>query len=210
MADTTTGIEGATPEEQADTEVTEPTTDTGAADSDDTSGPDGATPTGEPQPTDSLGDAGKRALEAERRARREAEQQLKKVRAEAARNAEAAQRLQESEDLGKTELEKLAEQVKHLQAENETSKLRAMRSEVARTTGVPVELLTATTDDDLTAQAEALKEWADAEAEKHKPKAPAKPAPAKPKEKLRSGAENGKSGMSREDVVAAVLSRRGK
>lgn len=92
----------------ADEQVTEPTTD----ESD-------ATPTevdGQSPPTDDLGDAGKRALDEERKARR----------AEAKRAKELETRLREFEDAGKSEQQKLLDRLKA--AENEANGLRAEAS----------------------------------------------------------------------------------
>jgi hypothetical protein len=114
-------------------------------------------------------------------------------------------------DESKTDVEKLAEQLKELQDKHASAELRALRSEVARTKGIPVELLSATTKDELSEQADALLAYAQSVTEKTKPKTPDKPATqaaAKPKEKLRSGAASGDTGMTREEVLAAVLNKR--
>ena len=71
-----------------------------------------------------LGDAGKRALERERRARREAEARLKDLEP-------LAQKAKELEDAKKTELEKLTEQLQQLQAQHAEASSAHLRLEVA-------------------------------------------------------------------------------
>lgn len=128
-------------------------------------------------------------------------------------NASAAQKLKEAESAEKTEMEKLAEQIQALQAENQSNRVKAMRSEVSRKTGVPLELLSAETEEDLSEQAEAILEFATAKlkAEEDEKKAAAakqKTTSAnKPKEKLRSGSASENSEPSREDILAAVLGK---
>lgn len=124
-------------------------------------------------------------------------------------NADARKRLDEVTDASKTELDRMRESVQALQAENESNRLRAMKADVASQTGVPAELLSATTEEDLADQAEAIMEFVKAKSEAETATRPApKPAPAKPKEKLRSGAQGGGTPEpSREDILAAVLGR---
>lgn len=74
-----------------------------------------------PADGDALGDAGKRALEAERKARRDAEQALKAAKA----------RLDEVDDAKKSDIEKLTEQVSTAKQEAMAATARALRLEVA-------------------------------------------------------------------------------
>jgi hypothetical protein len=213
MADTETD-EGTTPDEN------EPTDDTSTDDNDapaagsetdgDEQQPDGNKPETprSPSPADLLGDAGKRALQAERKARQAAEKELARLREDAARRAEAAKGADDAET---SETQRLAKEVAELREKHTAAELRAMRSEIARTTGVPVDQLTATTETDLAAQAASLIEWVEAEVAKRKPDKPAVPAAAKPKEKLRSGAAGSTPGEPTvEDRLAALLGKRRK
>ncbi|ROS28913.1 hypothetical protein EDF22_0645 [Rathayibacter sp. PhB127] len=84
---------------------------------------------------DKLGEAGIAALKAEREAR-----------------AAAEKRLKEFEDRDKTDAEKLAARL----AEVEQREAKALRAEVAAAKGVPVSLLTGSTQAELEAHADAL------------------------------------------------------
>jgi hypothetical protein len=106
-----------------------------------------------------LGDAGKRALDAERKARRDAEARLKELEPVAAK-------AKELEDAQKTEQQKLAEALEAAKAEGSTSKTRLQRLEVALDAapeGMPVakirklaQRLTGTTPEELEADAKEL------------------------------------------------------
>lgn len=101
-----------------------------------------APPTGEPQtarastetpadtPTPELGDQGKRALAAERQARRAAEKAAN----------EALAKVKAFEDRDKTEQEKLADQVAKLKAEADQARAEATRLRVASEVGLPADL----------------------------------------------------------------------
>lgn len=115
---------------------------------------------GDPQPQDQpLGEGGKKALEAERQARKELEQKLK--------NLEPLQQLADAIRGGKhvpedekTEIEKLSEQLAQLQAENEQERLSRLRLEVATAAGLTPEQaarLQGGTREELASDAEALK-----------------------------------------------------
>lgn len=108
----------------------------------------GATPPADPQaPPADLGDAGKRALTAEREARRTAE-------------AEAAALRKQIEDATKTAEQKAADDLRAAQAEAATNAAKALRYEVAAEAGLPLALaarLTGSTRDELAADAETLK-----------------------------------------------------
>ena len=75
-----------------------------------------------------------------------------------------AAKFDEAEEANKTELQKVTERAKALEDElnglKEAEKLRTMRAEVAKETGIPANLLTGSTEDDCKAQAEAIKAFA--------------------------------------------------
>jgi hypothetical protein len=118
------------------TEPTEPTETTGEVPA-----------TGEP--TEALGDAGKKALAAERAARKEAEK----------RANDLAAQIKAAEDAGKTEAQKQAETLAALQADLAAMRAEKERAEVAAKTGVPVDILAGPGDDPAT-WAEQVKAWA--------------------------------------------------
>lgn len=129
-------------------EVTEPAEPTEAS---------GEPATGDP--ADALGDAGKKALDAERTARKAAEK----------RAAALAAQIKAAEDAGKSEAQKQAETLAALQADLAAIRVEKERAEVAAATGVPVSIL-AGPGDDPAAWAERVKAWA---AEQAKPAEPA-------------------------------------
>lgn len=115
---------------------------------------DETTPEGEEQETDAtseeLGDAGKRALNQERSARRKAEKELGELRS----------RLQSIEDEGKSEVEKLRGQVAQLTKDAEAATARADRFEVAAEKGLtPAQArrLVGSTREELEADADAMR-----------------------------------------------------
>jgi hypothetical protein len=75
-----------------------------------------------------------------------------------------AAKFDEAEEANKTELQKVTERAKALEDElnglKEAEKLRTMRAEVAKETGIPANLLTGSTEDKCKAQAEAIKAFA--------------------------------------------------
>lgn len=75
-----------------------------------------------------------------------------------------AAKFDEAEEANKTELQKVTERAKALEDElnglKEAEKLRTMRAEVAKETGIPANLLTGSTEDECKAQAEAIKAFA--------------------------------------------------
>lgn len=120
--------------------------------------PQGATPpadpTPDPVPDEPLGDAGKRALEAERKARREAEARAKS-------NEEAAAKLKEIEDAQKDEKQRLEEAKTAAETAADEARTEVLRLRVMATEGLDAELeefLTAKDEDGLKAQAAKLKE----------------------------------------------------
>jgi len=71
-------------------------------------------------------------------------------------NAEKAKRLDEFEESQKTELQKAADRAAAAEAKATELELRAMRAEVSASKGVPVGLLSGTTEEELIASADAL------------------------------------------------------
>lgn len=76
---------------------------------------------------------------------------------------EKAQKFDEQVEAGKSELQKATEKADRLQAELDAIKteasIRSMREEVATATGVPANLLTASTQEECEAQAQAILTW---------------------------------------------------
>ena len=79
-----------------------------------------------------------------------------KYRTEAKANAEAAKRLAEIEEANKTEAQRQAEQLQKLQQENEALRLANLKAQVAASKGVPADLLSGSSEDELNAAADAL------------------------------------------------------
>lgn len=98
---------------------------------------------------DQLGDAGKRAIDAERKARSAAEKNAKDLQS----------KLDEIERANMSELEKAQQAAQSAQAELTQYQARAMRQQVALSKGIPaalVDRLQGDTEDDLNADADAL------------------------------------------------------
>lgn len=134
--------------------------------------PDPDEPTPEPNPDPELGDAGKRAIAAERKTARD-----EKKRADA---AEA--RVKELEDKDKTDLDKARETATEQQKRADAAEARALRLEVATAKGLTpgqAKRLVGTTQEELEADADEI--LADL------PSSGSNGA-TRPKEKLRSGA----------------------
>ena len=74
-------------------------------------------------------------------------------------NAEKAKRLDEIEESQKTELQKAADKAAAAEAKATELELRALRAEVAAAKGVPAELLSGSTEEELTASADKLIEF---------------------------------------------------
>ena len=121
------------------------------------------TPAPAPAPDgDSLGDSGKKALAAERSARRAAEKAA----------AEALARVKEFEDKDKTELERLTEQIAQADARAKQAETEAMRLRVAAETGLPSDLqefLTGDSEDQLRERASKLLAATNAASEPRRP-----------------------------------------
>jgi len=75
---------------------------------------------------------------------------------QAKQNAEKALRLDQIEEANKTELQKAQDALNAAQQRAQDAEARALRSDIARTKGVPLELLTGNDETTLHAQAEAL------------------------------------------------------
>lgn len=89
------------------------------------------TPVPEPvAPAEELGDAGKRALEAERKARRAAEKA----------SADALAKVKEYEDAQKSESERLAAKVSELEARAAKAEADALRQRIVSEAGIPADL----------------------------------------------------------------------
>lgn len=102
---------------------------------------------GEPatgDPADALGDAGKKALDAERTARRAAEK----------RAADLAAQIKDAEANSKA----LKEAQDRIAAYEHRDRVTAWKTAAAKATGVPSEVLRGDTEAEITAHAEALKE----------------------------------------------------
>lgn len=135
------------------------------------------------EPTADLGDAGKKALAAERAAKKAAEK----------RAADAEARVKEFEDANKSELEKAAARAEAAEKALEAERTARLRAEVASEAGIPVDLrdfLTASDEESLRAQADKLKA---AMAASNEPRSPrpdpsqgAKPANAGPSQLSRA------------------------
>jgi hypothetical protein len=102
-------------------------------------------------PENDLGEAGKKALAAERAAKKAAEKQL----------SELQKRLQEFEDRDKTEAQKLAERAAAAEQERDALRLTAMRQRIALEKGLPPQLadrLKGSTEEEMSSDADALLE----------------------------------------------------
>jgi hypothetical protein len=152
--------------------------------------------------TGELGEAGKKALAEERKARRALEKQLK----EATDAAKAAQgQIQQFEDRDKTESQKKAERIAELEkllADKDTELSRKdqdiLRRDIAKDKGVPVNLVTGSTQEEMETAANAALEWRGDKVEK------------KPVGALRSGASAANTTDPKQQAAAALrgLNRR--
>lgn len=101
-----------------------------------------------------------------------------------------AAKLDEIENAQKSELQKALERAEAAEKRANTAEFESLRSRVAASKGVPASALTGTTEEELTAAADALIEW--------RGKAEPKPEPGK-----RPNPENLKSGVRGSDVKDA-------
>lgn len=131
---------------------------------------------GDPEPDKpDLGDAGKKALEAERKARRDAERQLR----------EKDDQLKALQDKDKSDSERLTEKVTQLEKDLATATARADRFEVALEKGLDMtraKRLTGATRDELEADADELITWTAGTSDD-------KPVPGKPATDLKGGSD---------------------
>jgi hypothetical protein len=129
---------------------------------------------GDPAPDKpDLGDTGKKALDAERKARRDAERLLK----------ETADRLKVLEDKDKSDSDRLTEKVAQLEKDLATATAKADRYEVALDKGLDMtraKRLTGTTREELEADADELQTWQAGPADK---------VPSKPTTDLKGGGD---------------------
>ncbi len=150
------------------------------------------------KPDDGLGDAGKRALDSERKARRDAEGKLKKAE-------DQLEQLKRDGDSSKSEMEKVREQITKLEKRAEEAELKVLRAEIAQKKNLPPALarwLHGASREELEANADELLEAVGKKSDGAKPdgesKDGAKPdgkdddkSPfGKPREILKSGASN--------------------
>jgi hypothetical protein len=118
------------------------------------------------KPADDLGEPGKKALEQERKARRDAERQLR----------EQGEQLKALQDKDKSDSERLTEKITQLEKDLATATARADRYEVALDKGLDMtraKRLTGTTREELEADADELQTWQAGTTEK--PGVPSKP-----------------------------------
>ncbi|AHY26832.1 scaffolding protein [Mycobacterium phage ZoeJ] len=164
---------------------TETTTETGSTET--------ATDATETADNGELGDGGKKALAAEREARKQAEKDL----------AEARKALKAIEDKEKSELQREREAREAAEKRAEQAEFTSLRNKVAAAKGVPASSLTGKTEDELNASADELIAWRD----QHKPPAPPKRSPAQGGG-LKSGATgNGNTNSDPKAAAAEALRR---
>ena len=89
----------------------------------------------------------------------EAADEAAKYRTEAKANADAAKRLADIEEAQKTEAQKLADRLAAAEEKATKAELKALRSDIAQAKGVPAGLLTGSTEEELNASADALREF---------------------------------------------------
>lgn len=164
----------------------DPAQDDPASDPDNTPDPD----------ADQLGDPGKKALEAERKARRDAEKQLRDVQSQ----------LKELNDKDKSETDKLRESVAELKKDRDEKAAKALRHEVAMAKGLTAaqaKRLVGTTQEELEADADEILETF--------PVSSAKPPPPsnKPTPNLKGGGDpTADDPVDSEALAEKILSRR--
>lgn len=137
---------------------------------------------GDDKQDEQLGEGGKRALDAERAARKKLEHELKELRPLAAKAKQA-------DDAKKDEVQRLTEQLAAATAERDTTTVDRDRLKVAISKGLTLgqaKRLVGSTEDELAADADEL--LADLGAKPGGDKSGERPAPAgKPREHLQSG-----------------------
>lgn len=192
--DTTSATEGETTQEVL------PGTGTQQGGGAESSTDKGAKPT--PKPADGeLGDSGKRALQEERKARRDAEKSAADMKA----------RLQEFEDRDKTELQKAIERAEAAEKGATTMRVANARLMAAATHNLPADLIDILgdgTEEQIDARAKLLAEKLAAAAPKTEPQAD-KPASTRPVESLTPGAKPASQPKEDPDAWLRALSGRG-
>ena len=133
-------------------------------------------------------------LEAARKLRSEA----RNLRARLKEAEEKARRLDEIEESNKTEAQKQAEQLDKLRQENERLQSQMLKAQVAADKGVPAELLSGTSEDELVASAERLLAFRGQQAAPEYGRS-ADASPTKPKQLTRADM----SRMTTEQIVKA-------
>lgn len=133
-------------------------------------------------------------LEAARKLRSEA----RNLRARLKEAEEKARRFDEIEESNKTEAQKQAEQLAKLQQENERLQAQVLKAQVAADKGVPAELLSGTSEDELVASAERLLAFRGQQAAPEYGRS-ADASPTKPKQLTRADM----SRMTTEQIVKA-------
>ena len=133
-------------------------------------------------------------LEATRKLRSEA----RNLRARLKEAEEKARRFDEIEESNKTEAQKQAEQLAKLQQENERLQSQMLKAQVAADKGVPAELLSGTTEDELVASADRLLAFRGQQAAPEYGRS-ADASPTKPKQLTRADM----SRMTTEQIVKA-------
>jgi len=142
-------------------------------------------------PPAGLGDAGKKALDEERRKRRDAEKALSEMKAQ----------LTELQDRDKSEVDKLREQVDAMSKDREAAVQRAMRLEVATAKGLTpaqAKRLVGSTVEELEADAAEIIEAFQGKG------SPTPPPPTKPTPDLRGGSDP--TGPVDADIASIVAS----
>ncbi|RTE50396.1 hypothetical protein [Actinobaculum sp. 352] len=86
-------------------------------------------------------------------------QMARKNEARAKENAEKAKKFDELEEASKSELQKALEAQQAAEARAAAAEVAALRGKVAAAKGVPLELLTGATEEEITAAADALLAW---------------------------------------------------
>ncbi len=152
--------------------------------------PDPKPATGDnPPDPDDLGDAGKKALDRERAARREAEKQAK----------ELEERLKAIEDKDKSEVERLTAKTAAAEKRADEAEAKALRLEVAAEKGVKAKWLSGSTREELEAAADEY--LAD-----HPPTdKPSTTPPGKPAEDLKGGGDPTTPGEPTTDDIRSMV-----
>lgn len=158
-------------------------------------------------PKDDLGDAGKKALDQERKARRDAEAALKAAEKELAD-------LRADSDSTKSEMDKVLSKIEGLEKRAADAERKALVAEVSQAKKLPAAIagrLTGSTKEELEADADELIEALGLGESEEDEDDGAKPKPSPltgPKEKLRSGASNdGDETPDYDKIAEGILSK---